>query len=90
MPNFSLRVMSHKTTAISHQIKEAVRIRNRGGAGLILNSCSEFTRCHIPCLIIKEEDKLVVKERKKILMEDRNELIRNLDEGDKIWVAKNS
>ena len=55
-PNFQMRVIGSSKTALSRQIKEAVRIRRRGGEGSILNSKSEYSRCKIPRLIIEEED----------------------------------
>ena len=53
---FIFKVVSHHRTALSRQVREAVRIGRRGGAGRILNSRSEFNRCHIPRLIIEEEE----------------------------------
>ena len=41
---FVLKVVSYHPTAIERQVKEAVRIRRRGGAGNILNSKAEFNR----------------------------------------------
>ena len=41
---------------MNHQVRKAVRIRRRGGAGNILNSRAEFNRCHIPRLVVEEED----------------------------------
>ena len=55
-PDFMMRVVSFHKTALSRQIKEAVRIRRRGGAGAILNSKSEYNRCHIPRLQMEEEE----------------------------------
>ena len=51
-------VSSHKT-ALNRQVKEAVRIRRRGGENNILNSRAEFNRCHIPRLVVEEEDSTV-------------------------------
>ena len=48
-------VSSHRT-ALNRQIREAVRIRRRGGAANILNSKSEFNRCQIPRLVVEVED----------------------------------
>ena len=55
-PAFLFKVVSSHRTALSRQIREAVRIRRRGGAGNILNSKAEFNRCHIPRLVVEEED----------------------------------
>ena len=46
-PRFYFKVVSLHRTALNRQIREAVRIRRRGGAGSILNSKAEFNRCHI-------------------------------------------
>ena len=91
MPNFVLKLLRHNTMTLSRQIKEAVRIRNRGGAGKILNSCSEFTRRHIPCLIIEEDDKVGSGKREEQKTQGGQEwIMRSLDERETIWVAKNS
>ena len=55
-PEFMFRVVSYHRTALSRQIKEAVRIRRRGGASSILNSKAEFNRCYIPRLVVEQED----------------------------------
>ena len=41
-PSFIFKVVSTHRTALNRQIKEAVRIRRRGGAGIILNSRTEY------------------------------------------------
>ena len=56
-PAFHFKLVSSHRSALSRQVREAVRIRRRGGAGQILNSKSEFNRCHIPRLVVEEEDK---------------------------------
>ena len=58
---------------------EAVRIGIRGGARRILNSKSEYDRCKIPRLVVKEqeEDKLEEKELEKAK--------RGLEEQAKRW-----
>ena len=55
-PKFVFKMVSSHKTALSRQVKEAVRIRRRGGATSILNSRAEFNRCHIPRLVVEEED----------------------------------
>ena len=54
--NFVMRVVWSRSTALSRQISEAVRIRRRGGEGRILNSRSEYNRSHIPRLQVEEEE----------------------------------
>ena len=55
-PEFIMRTVKYYRTALSRQIGEAVRIAKRGGEGAILNSKSEFERCHIPRLVLEEEE----------------------------------
>ena len=47
-PDFIMRVVRPYKSAFSRQVGEAVRIRRRGGAGMILNSKAEYNRCRIP------------------------------------------
>ena len=81
-PAFLFKVVSNPRTALSRQIMEAVRIRRRGGAGSILNSKAEFNRCHIPRLVVEEEDE---EQRTKRLGEelksnqDIEQLLSNMD-----------
>ena len=53
---FVMRVVGSRSTALSRQISEAVRIRRRGGEGRILNSRAEYNRSHIPRLQVEGED----------------------------------
>ena len=62
-PEFHMRVVSYHRTALNRQVKEAVRIRRRGGASSILNSRAEYNRCHIPRLVLEEEEEQTTKER---------------------------
>ena len=55
-PKFVMKAVSYHKSSLNRQIKEAVRIRRRGGEGSILNSKCEFNRCHIPRLILDPED----------------------------------
>ena len=67
-PKFMMRVVGYYKSALSRQIGEAVRIRRRGGAGMVLNSKSEFNRCRIPRLIIEEvDDEQIRKEEEREL-----------------------
>ena len=65
-PKFVMRVVSHHRSALERQVSEAVRIRRRGGAGNILNSRAEFNRCHIPRLVVEEEDTDTKQKRKEV------------------------
>ena len=47
-PKFQVKAVKYYKTALTRQIGEDVQIRRRGGAGMILNSKSEFDRCKIP------------------------------------------
>ena len=55
-PLFIMSAASFHKTALSRQIAEAVRIRRRGGQGVILNSKAEYNRGHIPRLQLEEEE----------------------------------
>ena len=71
-PKFVMRMVKSYRTALSRQIGEAVRIMERGGAGSILNSKSEFDRCRIPRLVMEEEDEeQIEKEQEEDLMNTR-------------------
>ena len=48
-------MISFHRTALSRQLKEAVRIRRRGGEGSILNSKGEYNRCYIPRLELEPQ-----------------------------------
>ena len=52
---FTMRVVESLQSALSRQVSEAVRIRRRGGLGSIMNSKSEYNRCHITRLRVEEE-----------------------------------
>ena len=60
--------INHKT-ALSRRIKEAVRKRRWEGAGRILNSKSEYDRCHIPRLVAESEDD---KKEQRLTMEKKS------------------
>ena len=64
---FTMRVVGKYKSALCRQVGEAVRIEMRGGAGAILNSKSEYNRCHISRLRVEEEEevKARAKEQKK-------------------------
>ena len=87
-PQFIFKVISMHRTALNRQIKEAVRIRRRGGAASILNSKSEYNRCHIPRLVVEKEDEEVKKLRKELQNQDKEERSRQLEEEDNCWRAK--
>ena len=52
-PDFQFKMVSSHRSALSRQVREAVRIRRRGGMGSILNSKGEFSRCYIPRLVVE-------------------------------------
>ena len=85
LPNFHFKMVSSHRSALSRQVREAVRIRRRGGMGSILNSKGEFSRCHIPRLVVEEEDEDVRKERIQKEHQERMEATRILDEKDELW-----
>ena len=87
-PEFLFKVLSTHKTALNRQIKEAVRIRRRGGAGNILNSKSEYNRCHIPRLVVDKEDEEKRKQRLVMEKEKREEMKLTLDVMDKEWLEQ--
>ena len=76
-PMFIIKPVRFYKTALSRQIGEAVRIRRRGGAGAILNSKSEFSRCRIPRLVLEEVDE----------EQERNQE-RKVEEEERLWVEE--
>ena len=78
-PSFQFKVVSSHRSALSRQIREAVRIRRRGGAGQILNSKGEFNRCHIPRLVVEEEDEEVRKRRMDRELREKQEMMMSMD-----------
>ena len=85
-PEFLFKVISTHRTALNRQIREAVRIRRRGGAGNILNSKAEFSRCHIPRLVVEIEDDEKRKARVAREKEDRECVNKLLSDLDRTWV----
>ena len=55
-PEFVFKVISYHKTPLNRQIKEVIMIRRMGGTTEILNSRSEFNRCHIPRLVVEVEE----------------------------------
>ena len=75
-PQFQFKVVSYHRSALSRQVKEAVRIKQRGGESNILNSRSEYNRCHITRLVVEEEDQRSKEEREKREKEELEEIIK--------------
>ena len=84
-PDFIIRPVRFFKTALSHQIGEAIRIRRMGGAGAILNSKAEYSRCRIPCLVLEEVD-VEVEEREE--QKYREEYRKSVEEHAECWGAK--
>ena len=84
-PAFHFKMISSHRSALSRQVREAVRIRRRGGATQILNSKCEFNRCHIPRLVVEEEDKDEMVLRQTLEQQERVAITRELDEDDVQW-----
>ena len=55
-PQFLFKVVTTHRTGLNRQIREAVWIMRRGGAGMILNSKSEFNGYCIPRVVVEIED----------------------------------
>ena len=84
-PRFIMRTVKYYRTALSRQIGEAVRIARRGGAGAILNSKSEFDRCHIPRLVLEEIDEEESKKQEEQMQLEEWERVEQQAE---IWGAE--
>ena len=80
---FVMRVAGSYRSALSRQVGEAVRIRRRGGAGNILNSKSEYNRCHIPRLQV--EDREEEEQREKGLQKDMERVEEELNREQQVW-----
>ena len=80
-----MMVSSFHKSALERQVGEAVRIRRRGGAGHILSSKSEFNRCHIPRLVLEEEDEEAKKQRLAKEPQDKLEFIKGMDKNAEEW-----
>ena len=76
-PQFTMKVIKFYKTPLARQIAESVRIRRRGGEGAILNSKGEYSRCHIPRLVIEDEE-----EQEEAMKSAREELLDQLDD---VW-----
>ena len=85
---FIFKVISHHRTALSRQVKEAVRIRRRGGSGNILNSKGEFNRCYIPRMTVEQEDEEVKKKRREMEETEKKELRKIMEEDEQEWERK--
>ena len=78
-------MISQHRSALNRQVREAVRIQRRGGAGLILNSKAEYSRCYIPRLVIEKEDEEEKRMRMEIEQQRKDDLVRNLKDMDETW-----
>ena len=61
-----MKVVGSFKSALERQVSEAVRIRRRGGAEVVLNSKTEYNRCHIPRLRVEEEEETSKREAQNI------------------------
>ena len=83
-PIFQVRAVQFYKSALTRQLGEAVRIRRRGGAGMILNSKSEYDRCKIPRLVLEEDTS---KEQEEIESRELQSLLESLNEEEEEWGA---
>ena len=80
---FIMRVEGSHKSVLSRQVREAVRLRRRGGEGNILNSKLKYNRSHIPRLQVEDEEK--TKKREEYLRKMGEEIERNMDMEHKTW-----
>ena len=59
-PKFTVKVVASFKDALTRQIAESVRIDMRGGR--VLNSKTEYSRCHLPRLMVEKPDWQLLKE----------------------------
>ena len=85
-PEFIFKVVGQHRTALNRQIHEAVRIRRRGGAASILNSKGEWSRCHIPRLVVEEVDEGSKTEGLRKEQQRMEDITKIMEEDDKTWV----
>ena len=84
-PQFYFKVISTHRTALSRQVKEAIRIKKRGGAGGVLNSKSEFNRCYIPRMVVEEEEESSKMDRLAREQTEKEETKLALEQMDETW-----
>ena len=85
------KIVSKHRTALNRQVREAVRIRRRGGAeGGVLNSKSEFNRSHIPRMIVEVEEDDKKARRLELEQADKEEIERILENMDLTWEERKS
>jgi len=82
-PDFVMRVIKSSKTALERQVGEAVRIRRRGGEGAILNSKSEYLRCHIPRLQL--EDKATREQREEDIRKMEEQIAKMMEQNEEEW-----
>ena len=73
MAKFTMKVVGGLKTALNRQVSEAMRIRRRSGEHIILNSKTEYNRCHIPRLRVEQEEEIVAKEEQQRAQYDKIE-----------------
>ena len=84
--DFIMRVIGSHESALSRQVSEAVRIRRRGGEGQILNSKSEYTRCHIPRLQVEDKEEATRREQQQ--QEEWEQRDMELDADQREWMQR--
>ena len=82
-PDFVMRVVGSHRSALSRQVFEAVRIRRRGGEGSILNSKTEYNRCHIPRLRVEEKEE--TRRREQEIELEKEQTDRELELEQRQW-----
>ena len=89
--NFHFKVVSQHRTALGRQVREAIRIRRRGGAeGGVLNSKAEYNRSHIPRLMVELEQDEAKRQREEQEQLDKEEMEKILRSMDMTWEEKKS
>ena len=68
-----MRVVGSHRSALGRQVSEAIRIRRREGLGSILNSKSEYNRCHITRLRVEDKQEAEERDQRTALEQDKLE-----------------
>ena len=85
-----MKAVKHYRSALTRQIGEAVRIRRRGERGSILNSKAEYDRCHIPRLVVEEQDQKQMKKFKEAEKVKLRAAMEQVEQNTAEWSHKRS
>ena len=88
--NFVFKIVGAPRSALSRQVGEAIRIRNRGGEGSILNAKGEYNRCTITRLTLGEEQEGEKTKPQKMDEGEGEQAYQWIENEGKNWILKKS